>query len=482
MSLPSGRAGLGRGMGRHSRGGGTTPPPEPEPPAPRSSRYAPRSAEDTGTWDHSTYRVVDVGLPVTPRTSAGYADPRPGPPAEPPAARPTGPGTYGGAARTEPPAGAYGSRSYEPVAFPLSGAAPAEPSRYGAPEPHRYGGPPAAEPSRFGGTPEPSRFGGTPAEGRFGGGPAAEGRPGGGLAAEGRLGGVPAADGRFGGGPAVESRYDGGAESRRYGATRADLVGPPSRAGAAESARGTRPAADPYGARRADRALEETGFLAHPIDPDESTPGLPPLAGAPRDSGAGLPPLGGALRGAGGRDGAVHPLGGSRSDSPLRTVPTEPRFGATRADLAGADTDGATALQPSAPPEPDEVTDTGARRARSAFRLAADPVEDSEPDTEPEDEHEESSLLVQWGVFVAQTLTGAAAGLGVWLGFYRLWSTWPLYAAPGVGVVAIVLLVTARTLRRRHGKELDLLTTLVTYAVTTVLTVLPAAFALQSLA
>ncbi len=90
-------------------------------------------------------------------------------------------------------------------------------------------------------------------------------------------------------------------------------------------------------------------------------------------------------------------------------------------------------------------------------------------------------MLLQWAIFVAQTLTGAVAGIGVWLGFYRLWSTWPFYAVPAVGVAAIATLVLARTLRRRHGRDLDLLTAVVTAVVITVLTVLPAAFTLQGL-
>ena len=129
--------------------------------------------------------------------------------------------------------------------------------------------------------------------------------------------------------------------------------------------------------------------------------------------------------------------------------------------------------------DPDEVTDTGARRARSAFRVATEDDED-EHDAEEPDEHE-PALILQWGIFVAQTLTGAIAGLGVWLGFYRLWSTWPFYAVPAVGVAAIGMLVLARALRRRHGRDLDLLTAVVTVGVSTVLTVLPAAFTLHGL-
>ena len=44
------------------------------------------------------------------------------------------------------------------------------------------------------------------------------------------------------------------------------------------------------------------------------------------------------------------------------------------------------------------------------------------------------------------------------------------------------MLVLARTLRRRHGRDLDLLTAVVTVGIITVLTVLPAAFTLQGLA
>jgi hypothetical protein len=151
-----------------------------------------------------------------------------------------------------------------------------------------------------------------------------------------------------------------------------------------------------------------------------------------------------------------------------------------------AESVGSTALAPRPAADPDEVTDTGARRARSAFRLATEDDEDDETGEaehgEPEDEHEhEPALLLQWAIFVAQTLTGAVAGIGIWLGFYRLWSTWPFYAVPAVGVAAIATLVLARTLRRRHGRDLDLLTAVVTAVVITVLTVLPAAFTLQGL-
>ena len=92
---------------------------------------------------------------------------------------------------------------------------------------------------------------------------------------------------------------------------------------------------------------------------------------------------------------------------------------------------------------------------------------------------DEPSLWLQWGLFVLQTLLGAACGLGVWLGFYQLWDRWPFYAAPAVGVAIATMLVVARTLRRRYGHELDLLTSLLAVGVGVVLTVLPAAFLIQ---
>jgi hypothetical protein len=189
--------------------------------------------------------------------------------------------------------------------------------------------------------------------------------------------------------------------------------------------------------------------------------GRPDTGSRPRpDAGGGAAP-GGAAPG-----GASAPVTGRR------------RGGATRADLVRPGTAGATALQPRVVPEPDEVTDTGARRARRALRVA----DDLPPALDEDAYGEEPSLVLQWGIFLAQTLTGAAVGLGVWLGFYRLWATWPFYAAPAVGAALIGMLFVARTLRRRYGHELDLLTAAVTTGVGTVLTVLPAAFTLQGLA
>jgi hypothetical protein len=208
------------------------------------------------------------------------------------------------------------------------------------------------------------------------------------------------------------------------------------------------------GAARAD--LAEPGFGGRGPDPVEST-------------------FGDGDRFGGSRDPAGDRFGRSRFDGDA-----EPRFGATRADLAESVGSTALAPRPARAPDPDEVTDTGARRARSAFRLAETTDETDQGDDG--DEHREPSLLLQWGIFIAQTLTGAIAGLGVWLGFYRLWSTWPFYAVPAVGVAAIGMLVLARTLRRRHGHDLDLLTAIVTVTIITVLTVLPAAFTLPEVA
>ncbi len=60
-----------------------------------------------------------------------------------------------------------------------------------------------------------------------------------------------------------------------------------------------------------------------------------------------------------------------------------------------AESVGSTALAPRPAADPDEVTDTGARRARSAFRLATEDDEDDETDEaehdEPEDEHATST-------------------------------------------------------------------------------------------
>jgi hypothetical protein len=97
-----------------------------------------------------------------------------------------------------------------------------------------------------------------------------------------------------------------------------------------------------------------------------------------------------------------------------------------------------------------------------------------------DDYADEPALILQWGIFVLQTIFGAAAGLGVWLGFHVLWDKYPLYAPVGVGAAVTVMLVVARWLRRRYGHDLDLLTSIIVVGVGVVLTVLPAAFSLQS--
>jgi hypothetical protein len=303
-------------------------------------------------------------------------------------------------------------------------------------------------------------------------------------------------DGGTRGGPSPLGAADTGSHRRNSG----DLgVGPPPvrPADGRDSSAGLSPlgAAD-TGSYRRGRA--DPGAGPDPI----GTVGT----GSPRrnrtDSGAGLSPLGAADTGSYRRGRAdagtgLPPLPGTggRVDtgsglSPLTDTDAgrgPRRAGARRPDVVRADTAGATALMPNlqAVPDPDQVTDTGARRARSALRVAAaDPAPDEAAADRAADDEEyaEPGVLLQWAIFVAQTLAGGAVGLGVWLGFYRLWSTWPFYAAPAVGAALVVMLVAARALRRRYGRELDLLTALVTVGIGTVLTVLPAAFTLQNLA
>ena len=111
---------------------------------------------------------------------------------------------------------------------------------------------------------------------------------------------------------------------------------------------------------------------------------------------------------------------------------------------------------------------------------AGDPVDQPDGFVEvPDDFDDEQSLLVQWMIFILQTVVGAAVGLSLWLGFYQLWSKWPFYAAPAVGVVMAGMVLIARTVRRRYGYELDVMTALLTVGVGVILTVLPAAFTVQ---
>jgi hypothetical protein len=512
-------------MGRHSRGSGEAPAPLPDPPT--RHPYAPRSTEDTGDWDRGSYRVVDVGLPPDTPGAAGSAEPlRSG--GEPRGGH--------GAARAEP--------APLPPHHAGPQTRPGDPRGRSAPDAAALGGPRfgASDPgeSRFGGAPAEPRFGvgrppdvGEPHFGatradlagtRFGGAAPGAGEPAFGGSrpdadphfrgpatgpAESRFGGEPQfgatradlAQSRFGGEPQFGAARADLAESRfggepQFGATRADL---------AQSRFGGEPQ---FGAARAD--LAESRFGRSAADPGESRFGggradvgesrfrdLDPAESRFRDQGPGESRFGGPRFGAGESrlpapvDPGLAPVradlaeprfGATRLDlaeprPALEGGVAEPRFGATRADLAASV--GSTALAPRPAPDPDEVTDTGARRARSAFRVATEDDED-EHDAEEPDEHE-PALILQWGIFVAQTLTGAIAGLGVWLGFYRLWSTWPFYAVPAVGVAAIGMLVLARALRRRHGRDLDLLTAVVTVGVSTVLTVLPAAFTLHGL-
>jgi len=448
-------------MGRHSRGSGEPPAPLPDPPA--RHPYAPRSAEDTGDSDRRTYRVVDVGPP------AGTA---------------------------EPPR--YGARSSAPRDSPR----PSEPRGLPAPDAVAAVGSGFRAPDGFGADRREPRFGATRSD-------LVDSRP---VAPTGESRrpaptsesrrAAPTSESRFGGrrGDGGESRFPastagpaglpfGGGEPR-FGATRADLVEPRPGGSLVDSgeSRLRAPVAEPGEPRFGESRFGGSGFGGSRFGPDESrlppppAPGPAPVRPEPRFGATRADLLDPQLTR---RDGPVEPRIDLAEPHPARRADAaEPRFGATRLDLA--ESVGSTALAPRPAADPDEVTDTGARRARSAFRLATEDDEAGEAEhDELEDEHDdhehEPALLLQWAIFVAQTLTGAVAGIGVWLGFYRLWSTWPFYAVPAVGVAAIATLVLARTLRRRHGRDLDLLTAVVTAVVITVLTVLPAAFTLQGL-
>ena len=132
---------------------------------------------------------------------------------------------------------------------------------------------------------------------------------------------------------------------------------------------------------------------------------------------------------------------------------------------------------------PPPVGPEGEADRRSARRLRS---VDSDPEADASENtgihygfEDEPSLLLQWGAFITQTLIGAVCGLGVWLGFYQLWERWPFYTAPAAGAVMAVMLAVTRSIRRRYGHDLDLLTSALTVGVGVVLTVLPAAFVLQ---
>ena len=455
-------------MGRHSRGSGEPPAPLPDPPA--RHPYAPRSVEDSVDRDRQTYRVVDAGPP---------AGSEPPPYGGRPSARVVDAGPPAG---SEPPR--YGGRPSAPRESPR----PSDPR--GLPAPDAAGGPGFRAPDGFGAGRREPRFGATRAD-------LADPRTAAPTTESRRA--APTSESRFVG-PTGESRFRastagpaeppfGGGEPR-FGATRADLVEPRFGGSPVDSgeSRLHAPVAEPGEAR-----FGRSRFGGSRFGADESRLPPPPAPGPAPVRPERPEPRFGATRAdlhdprLTRRDGPAEPrvdLGDPRPGP--RADAAEPRFGATRVDLA--ESVGSTALAPRRAADPDEVTDTGARRARSAFRLATEDDEDDETGEAehdaPEDEHDhehEPALLLQWAIFVAQTLTGAVAGIGVWLGFYRLWSTWPFYAVPAVGVAAIATLVLARTLRRRHGRDLDLLTAVVTAVVITVLTVLPAAFTLQGL-
>jgi hypothetical protein len=176
--------------------------------------------------------------------------------------------------------------------------------------------------------------------------------------------------------------------------------------------------------------------------------------------------------------------------------PPEPRRrrGRRRADASAASPAASPAGRGApvrAVPDRDEPAPGRGRRADPPAwgdRDGARPLRavDSEPgrdsaDTGVDDGFEdEPALILQWGFFVLQTILGAAGGLGAWLGFHVLWDRWPFYAAAAVGAAVALMLVIARALRRRYGHDLDLLTALIVVGIGVVLTVLPAAFALQN--
>jgi len=496
------------------------------PSAPRDSRPSdPRGLPAPGAAGGSGFRApdgfgADRGEPRFGATRADLADSRPG------------------AGQSRPPAPTIESRFAGPASESRPAAPTSESRRGGPTSGSRFAGP--ASESRLGGSPSGSGFAGPVGESRLGApttasgfaGPAGESRPAAPtgesrLAAptgESRLGGSSSGSGFAGpasesglGGPTGESRLDGrhgdGGESRsrastagpaeppfrggepRFGATRADLVEPRFGGSLVDSgeSRLHAPVTEPGESRFGGSRFGGSRFGGSRFGADESRLPPPPAPGPAPVRPERPEPRFGATRAdlldpqLTRRDGPAEPRVDLGEPHPGRRADAaEPRFGATRVDLA--ESVGSTALAPRPAADPDEVTDTGARRARSAFRLASEDDEDETDEAEhdePEDEHDdhehEPALLVQWAIFVAQTLTGAVAGIGVWLGFYRLWSTWPFYAVPAVGVGAIAMLVLARILRRRHGRDLDLLTAVVTAVVITVLTVLPAAFTLQGL-
>ncbi len=224
-----------------------------------------------------------------------------------------------------------------------------------------------------------------------------------------------------------------------------------------------------------------------PLGPNGLPPGAGPVNGhggypAPDDGPRGRPGAGavnghggyplpddsgfdpGPVTGPGGYPGpADEPAGATGRRGPVRAVPDPDDTGSRRRRRRAADDD--------LPPD----------RAGSPALRAVDPAPDGrDGDTDDDDYADEPALILQWGMFVLQTIFGAASGLGIWLGFHVLWERYPFYAAAGVGGSVTVLLVVARWLRRRYGHDLDLLTSIIVVGIGVVLTVLPAAFSLQN--
>jgi hypothetical protein len=160
---------------------------------------------------------------------------------------------------------------------------------------------------------------------------------------------------------------------------------------------------------------------------------------------------------------ADEPAGATGRRGSMRAVPDPDDTGSRRRRRRAADDD----------PPPD--------RGGSPALRAVDPAPGGRDDDADDDDYvDEPALILQWGMFVLQTIFGAASGLGIWLGFHVLWERYPFYAAAGVGGSVTVMLVVARWLRRRYGHDLDLLTSIIVVGIGVVLTVLPAAFSLQN--
>ena len=375
-------------MGRHSRGSGEPPAPLPDPPA--RHPYAPRSAEDTGDSDRQTYRVVDVGPPAGYGGAASVAAPgrrRLG--------TPLGRANRAGCRRRTRSA-AVGSGFRAPDGF---GADRREP-RFGATRSDLVDSRPIAptgESRRL--APSTERV---PAGGADGASPGGRRR----RASPGSAGAVGTVASR--GSPPPQRVRPG---SRSAAASR--VSAPPGRIWSSRAPVGrlwtvASPASGPRWLSRASLASASPASAAPgsavpgsarttPELPPPPAPGPAPVRPEPRFGATRADLLDPQLTR---RDGPVEPRIDLAEPRPGRRGAAEPRFGATRAGSRRSV--GSTALAPRPAADPDEVTDTGARRARS--RSASPPRTDERgrrgrPTTEDEDdEHErEPALILQWG-------------------------------------------------------------------------------------